>query len=65
MQIDSVESNVGMPISFAPLTMASVSESPSRAMTLDVLDHNGGVIDQDSHRQRESAKRHGVQASAP
>ena len=58
MQIDSVDSSVGMPISLAPLTIASVGESPSRAVTFDILDHHSGVIDQDADRQRESAQGH-------
>ncbi len=65
MQIASVESRVGN----ADLRRA-VEDSVDQAffqsvqMAFDVFNHDRRVIDQDSHRQGESAEGHGVQRLA-
>ena len=65
MQMASVESSVGMPISAAPSMIAGLQLLLAHAqMPFDVFDHHGGVVHQDAHRQGESAERHRVERLA-
>ena len=64
MQMDSVATMAGTAICAAPSRMATVSGLPMRAVAVDVLDLDGGVVDQHADGQRQPAQGHDVDGVA-
>ena len=60
MQMASVATSAGTAICCAPSRMARVSGLPELAVAVDVLDLDGGVVDQHADGQRQAAQRHDV-----
>ena len=60
MQIASVATVSGWITSLLPSRIATVSGLPERLVAVDVLDRDGGVVDQQADRQRQPAQRHQV-----
>ena len=66
MQMHSVETKAGTAIWCAPSRIASFSDRwfPSSRLRSMFSIVDGGVVDQDAHRQREAAERHDVDGLA-
>ena len=64
MQMHSVETNAGTPISPAPTMIASLERRADVQVALDVLDRDDRLVDQDADREREPAERHQVERLA-
>ena len=60
MQMASVETSAGVAICAAPSRMACSISLPCFEVAVDVLDLDGGVVDQDADRQRQAAQGHDV-----
>ncbi len=60
MQMHSVETKAGTAICWAPSRIARIRVLCMREVAVDVLDLDGGVVDQDADGQGEPAERHRV-----
>jgi hypothetical protein len=60
MQMLSVDTSAGTAICDAPSRIACLISLPSIQISIGVFDLDGGVVDQDSDGQRQSAQGHDV-----
>jgi hypothetical protein len=64
MQIDSVETSAGRAIWWAPSRIAVFHVLALLEVVVDVLDGDGGIVHQDTHRERQPAQGHDVDGLA-
>ena len=60
MQMQSVETSAGVAICAAPCKMPSFNSAAFFQIAFDILNRHRGIVNQNSHRQRQSAQRHDV-----
>ena len=61
IQIDSVDTNAGMAICSAPVDDRFAQRRAVLDVAMNVLDRHRGVVDENTHGQRQAAERHHVQ----
>ena len=64
MQMQSRETKAGVTIWLAPSRIDGSNVLALLQMIVDVLDRDGGVVDQDADRERQAAQRHDVEGFA-